>query len=103
MISGFAVDFKEILEYVSHEMAQLPQCPNHREKRCERSELILVGEDERYFKFHCKCCKLFWVWSKPKQRAEAAELNRIKKLSELSQREQAAVRFYAPAKGWVTS
>lgn len=84
-------------------MAALPQCPNYREKHCERSELILVGEDDRYYRFHCKCCKLFWVWSKPKARGEAQELNRVKRLNELSQRQQEAVKFYAPAKGWITT
>lgn len=84
-------------------MAALPQCPNFREKRCERSELVLMGEDERYYKFFCRQCKLLWVWSKPKQRAEAKEISRVKKLQELSERERGRIaKFYAPKKGWAT-
>ncbi len=82
-------------------MAQLPKCPNWREKRCERSDLVLMGEDERYYRFFCRTCSLFWVWSKDKQRSEARELARVKKLQELSERERNRIAvFYAPKGGW---
>jgi len=82
-------------------MARIPDCPNHVEGRCPRSELIFLSEDEKCFRFHCRTCKLFWAVSKPKHADYARELNRIKKLEELSEKERGRIAtFYAPAGGW---
>lgn len=82
-------------------MAKIPECPNFREKNCPRSELILLEENEACYKFYCKACHLNWMVSKPKTREHARELNRIKKLAELSERERGQIlTFAAPRGGW---
>lgn len=86
-------------------MANLPQCPNFLEKKgCQRSELKLAGENQKFYTFFCNCCKLMWVWSKPRERAAArynVELARIEKASaadrEASRRTSS---FIAPVGGW---
>lgn len=85
-------------------MAKLPPCPNFKEKRCEQDELVCVSEDGKYYRFFCRNCRLFWVVSKDKTRAQAREANRVKKLQELSEQERERMRrtvFHAPKKGWL--
>lgn len=74
-------------------MAQMPACPNFKEKNCPQSELIMLEETDACWKFHCKCCKLLWMVSKPKTKDHARELNRIKKLAELSERERGKIIY----------
>lgn len=85
-------------------MAEVPQCPNFKEGRCERSEIVLLGEAATHWSFFCKCCKLCWIWSKPNTRGRAREEVRTKRIREANHRERMqarqSVRFYAPAKGW---
>ena len=45
---------------------ELPKCVNFVKKRgCDRSDIILRGEGEDHWQFHCRTCKLVWVVSKP--------------------------------------
>lgn len=44
---------------------ELPLCPNFILKRgCERSDMMLLGEGDDYWTFHCRTCKLVHVVSK---------------------------------------
>jgi hypothetical protein len=55
--------------------------------------MIFLSEDEKVFRFHCRTCGLFWAVSKPKHSDYARELNRIKKLAELSERERGRIVY----------
>ena len=68
----------------------IPVCPNHKEKRCERSELRLMGENDQAFLFHCTCCKLIWAVSKPREKASARWVNRMKQVKQLTEAEREA-------------
>ena len=73
-------------------MAAIPDCPNVREKHCPRSQLIILGEDERCYKFHCRTCGLFWVVSKDRSKQQAREANRIRRIEQLSEAEREKMR-----------
>lgn len=85
-------------------MAELPTCPNFERKQCERSDLVLAGEQDKFWNFICRTCHLFWVLSKPRTKAEGkyrSEVSRMEKATE-SDRKLAAMpkKFYAPRGGW---
>lgn len=87
-------------------MARLPDCPNYREgKGCPRSDLILAGENERFYAFHCRTCGLQWMWTKPREKAAASYENEMKKVREKTEQyrkqEERAVAFSAPKGGWL--
>lgn len=45
---------------------EFPPCPNFVKRRgCERSALVLRGEQDDSWTFECQTCKLVWVVSKP--------------------------------------
>lgn len=85
-------------------MAELPQCPNFRDGKCERSEIILLGEADTHYSMYCKCCKLCWIISKTRTKGRAREELHMKNIREANRRERMqakqVVKFYAPAKGW---
>lgn len=62
---------------------------------------MLVSEDDKVHRFWCRTCNLMWMVSRPKHSSYARELNRVKKLQELSEAERGKVtRFISPAGGW---
>jgi len=70
----------------------LPQCPNVKEQFCERSNLRLVGEDDKAWFFHCLTCKLCWTVSKPRTAEMARYNNQADKVKRINERELAEAR-----------
>ena len=74
----------------------LPECPNVKEKHCQRSELRVAGENEQAWFFFCKTCHLCWTVSKPRTSEKAkweTQMERVKKLTD-HEREQASKTKY---------
>jgi hypothetical protein len=70
-------------------MAELPLCPNFRDRSCERSEQRILKEDDKHWTFLCVCCQSIWVVSKPHEKARArleVEAQRIKEANEAERR-----------------
>lgn len=65
----------------------LPSCPNVKDGVCERSELRLVGENDKAWFFHCITCKLCWTVSKPRGSAEARYRNQVDRVKRASDQE----------------
>lgn len=88
-------------------MAQLPECPNFREKNghCSRSDLILAGETDTFYDFFCKTCGIKWVWTKPRTKQAAAyerDLARVRERTQKYREEtERPVVFGAPKGGWM--
>ena len=86
-------------------MAQLPSCPNHREGRCDRSEIVLAGESEFVWKLICRCCHLTWVLTKPKVKEKGkydAAIDRLEKATQ-ADREKSRIRTFGPPRGGWTA
>jgi hypothetical protein len=81
-------------------MADLPLCPQHRERGCERSELRLLKEKDNQWVFFCACCELTWVVSKPKAAAAARLENAAKKIQQATEAERAKVyrKYFLPSR-----
>ena len=86
-------------------MAQLPTCPNFREGKCPKSDLILLGESDKFYSFYCHSCFLEWAVSKPRTKQAAAyerDLQRVKqRTAQYREQEARAKVFGAPKGGWV--
>jgi hypothetical protein len=81
-------------------VADLPRCPNFLERSCERSELVLLKETDQVRHFFCRNCKLDWVVSRSKVKAQAADelqRDRIRKATPTEQR-QVFGRYYTGAR-----
>ena len=48
-------------------------CPSHREGKCERSDLRLLSETDKFRHFFCRTCKLDWIVTRSKEKARARE------------------------------
>lgn len=77
----------------------IPRCPNNKQSAsiCERSELRLLGENEKSFLFTCSTCSLFWSVTKDKTKDQGrweAQMRRIQKASEIEQ-DKARKRAYS--------
>lgn len=73
-------------------MAEIPQCPQFKERGCERSELRLVKESDTHFIFRCACCELDWAVSKYKSVAAARHENAARKIQRITEAERANPR-----------
>lgn len=66
---------------------------------CERPDLRLIAEDDRFRRFFCMTCHLDWVVSRSKLKAQAREEERLSRMRRLSEQESRRVsvsgRYYA--------
>lgn len=77
---------------------EVPLCPQHREKNCERSELRFVEDTGTHYSFYCACCKLVWMVSKPNTIGAARYDNMVKRLQRINEIERANLhrKYFLP-------
>ena len=62
------------------------------EHHCERPDLRLVAETERFRRFFCMTCHLDWIISRSRARAAAQEENRLAAIRTMTEAERRANR-----------
>jgi hypothetical protein len=78
-----------------------PVCPNHKKGTCERSDPVILAQDDEYYQFGCRTCRCGYVFTTPHGKARAQwklEMDRRREL-QLTNRDR-HVFFIAPQGGW---
>jgi hypothetical protein len=69
---------------------------------CERPDLRLIAEDDRFRRFFCMTCHLDWVVSRSRAKAHAREEMRLSQMRRMSEQESRRVsvsgRYYTGAR-----
>lgn len=73
-------------------MAQIPECPNVREYKCPKSDIVNGGEtkDGKADILICRTCKLLWMITKPNTKRQASYERKIETMQKATERERAA-------------
>ena len=75
-------------------MADIPECPNYREKKCARSDPVYAGEtrDQSADVIICRTCNLLWMVTKPRTNRRAAHENKIERMRQATERDRERAR-----------